>query len=251
MKKAWNLVIAEIKTCDAVLEVVDARCPNETRSKKLESILQKMDKPFWLVLNKVDLVPKTFADKAKSILKESCNAVDVVFISAKKFYGYNILRRSIKEFFGKDRKVKLSVLGFPNVGKSSLINALAKQSKVSVAPRPGHTKGKQWIKVSSTIRVSDTPGILPKEFAAEIWRKILFPEDVEDAAYLLLEKIKNAEGSNFEILYEALPEPCEDTLVHIAKKFNYLKAGGEFDISRAAKKIVDDWNSGKLTAWWI
>jgi len=250
MKKAWNVIVSEIKTSDAVLEVIDARCPNETRSIKLENLIEKMNKPFWIVINKTDLVPKSFAEKVKKFLKENTKAVDVVFFSAKTFYGYNILRRSLKEYF-KDKEVKLTVIGFPNVGKSSLINAFAKKSKASVAPKPGHTKGKQWIKVSSKIKISDTPGVLPKEMLAEEWREILFSDDKEYACYLLLEKIKNAEGTNFSMLYGIEPEVSEHVLEEIAKKFNFVKKGKELDLIRAAEKILNDWNTGKLTAWWL
>lgn len=250
MKKAWNLIVNEIKTSDAVLEVVDARCPNETRSLKLEKLLERFNKPFWLVLNKTDLVPKNFAERAKYFLKENTNAIDVIFFSAKAFYGYNILRRSLKEYF-RDKEVKLTAIGFPNVGKSSLINAFAKQTKASVAPKPGHTKGKQWIKVSSKIKISDTPGVLPKEMLANEWREILFSSDKEHACYLLIEKIRNAEGSNFSMLYDVEPEVSEHVLEKIAKDFNFLKKGREPDLTRAAEKILNDWNTGKLTAWWL
>lgn len=250
MKKAWNLIIKEIKTSDGVLEVVDARCPNETRSLKMEKLLEKFSKPFWIVLNKCDLIPKSFAEKAKQFLKNHSKGIDVIFFSAKSFHGYNILRRSLKEYF-KDREVKLTVIGFPNTGKSSLINALAKQSKTSTAPKPGHTKGKQWIKISSKMMVNDTPGVLPKEMIASEWREILFSEDKEYACYLLLEKIKNAEGNNFSLLYGIDPEPSERVLEKIARDFNFLKKGNELDLIRAAEKIINDWNTGKLTAWWL
>ena len=250
MKKAWNLIINEIKQSDAVLEVADARCPNETRSKKLETILKRLHKPFWIVLNKSDLVPKSFSEKAKNFLKTNTEAVDIIFFSAKTFHGYNIMRRSIKEYFG-DKEVKLTVIGFPNVGKSSLINAFAKQSKTGVAPKPGHTKGKQWIKASSKIKISDTPGIIPKEMLANEWREILFPEDKEHACFLLIEKISRAEGSNFSVLYGITPEVSESVLEKIAKDFNFVRKGKEPDLTRAAEKILSDWNSGKLTAWWL
>ncbi len=250
MKKAWNLVIAEAKQSDGVLEVADARCPNETRSKKLEQLLEKLGKPFWIVLNKADLVPKSFAEKAKDFLRKNTKAVDVIFFSAKTFHGYNILRRSLKEYF-RDEEAKLAVIGFPNVGKSSIINALAKKTKASVAPKPGHTKGKQWIKVSSKLRVSDTPGVLPKEMLAEEWREILFPRDAEHACFLLLEKISKAEGSNFAMLYGVEPEASEAVLEKIAIKFKFLSKGGKPDLTRAAEKILNDWNNGKLSAWWL
>lgn len=247
---SWKTVIGEIRSSDGVLEIVDARCPNEFRSRKLENLFDELKKPFWIIINKVDIVPKEFADRCKRILKEQSNAVDVVHVSSKKFYGFWILRRSLKSYF-KDRKAKLVVVGFPNVGKSSLINMLAQCTVVSTAPIPGHTKGKQWIRITSKLLISDLPGVIPKEFANRDWAKILFPDDVEESAFILLEKIKNAEGSNFEELYGVKPEPSEETLENIALKFGFLKKGGEPDTHRAAQRILNDWNNCKLTAWWL
>ncbi len=252
MKKAWNTVVGEIKDADGVLEVLDARCPGETRSKKIEELIKKFEKPFWIVINKADLVPKYFMDKVKEVFKRENDAVDVVFVSAKRFYGYNILRRSIKEYFGEDKIIRLTMVGFPNVGKSSLINAFAKESKVRISSKPGFTKGKQWIRVSTKIKISDSPGVIPKEYIGEEWREILFPKDVEYAAYLLIEKIKKAEGTNFELIYEtSLNEEFEQIIESIGKKLRYIRKGGEVDEERVSKKILEDWNSGKLTAWWL
>jgi ribosome biogenesis GTPase A len=247
---SWKTVLSEIKRSDGVLEVVDARCPNEFRSKKLEKMFEELDKPFWIIINKVDLVPKDFADKCKKILKEQSKAVDVVHVSSKKFYGFWILRRSLKGYFG-DNKAKLAVVGFPNVGKSSLINMLAQCTVVATAPMPGHTKGKQWIRISSKLLISDLPGVIPKEFANKDWAKILFPDDVEESAFILLEKIEKAEGTNFEELYGVKPKPNEETLEKIALKFGFLRKGGEPDTHRSAQRLLNDWNNCKLTAWWI
>ncbi len=247
---SWKTVLKEIKSGDGVLEVVDARCPNELRSEKLESFFKELGKPFWIVINKVDVVPKDFADRCKRVLKEESEAVDVVHVSSKKFYGFWILRRSLKRYFG-DRKAKLVLVGFPNVGKSSLVNMLAQSTVASTAPVPGHTRGKQWIRISGKLLLSDTPGVIPKEFARGEWAKILFPEDVEESAFILLEKIKKAEGSNFKELYGVEPEPSEDVLEEIAKRYRFLKKGGIPDTNRAATKLLNDWNSCKLTAWWL
>ncbi len=246
----WKTVVSEIKSSDGVLEVVDARCPNELRSKKLEKLFEDMAKPFWIIINKVDVVPKEFADRCKAILKDDSGAVDVVHVSSKKFYGFWILRRSLKRYFG-DRKAKLVLVGFPNVGKSSLVNMLAQQTVASTAPVPGHTRGKQWIRISGKLLLSDTPGIIPKEYANKDWAKILFPDDVEEAAFILIEKVKRAEGTNFEELYGVEPEPSEETLERIALKFSFLMRGGKADTHRAAAKLLSDWNDCKLTAWWI
>ncbi len=247
---SWKVVLREIERSDGVLEVVDARCPNEFRSEKLEELFREMEKPFWIIINKVDLVPKEFADRCKRILKRLSDAVDVIHVSSKKFYGFWILRRSLKRYFG-DKKARLVLVGFPNVGKSSLINMLAQCTVVSTAPTPGHTRGKQWIRISGKLVLSDTPGIVPKEYARGDWAKILFPEDVEESAFILLDKISKAEGSNFKELYGVEPEPSEDLLVTIGRRFNYLKRGGEVDTHRSAVKLLNDWNGCKLTAWWI
>ena len=93
------MILKEIESSDGVLEVVDARCPNELRCTKLEDKIEELGKPFWIIINKVDLVPKEFADRCKRVLKQESNAVDVIHVSSKKFYGFWILRRSLKGYF--------------------------------------------------------------------------------------------------------------------------------------------------------
>ncbi len=253
----WNKVIGEMKRHDAILFVLDARCPLETRSEKLESIANKTKKPFWIIPNKVDLVPKEFADKTKEFFKENSKAVDVVHVSAKKYYGVNILRWSLRRILEKTvlkekEKAYLIVVGYPNVGKSSIINMLARRSKAGVSPKPGFTRGKQWIRVSKKILISDTPGVVPIE--KEEWKNILFPgENLESSALWLLSKIKNADGSNFHEVYGFDIKDVEESeaLKLIGERFKFLKKGGEIDVNRAAKRLIDDWNRGKLSAWWL
>ncbi len=244
------MILREIESSDGVIEVVDARCPNELRCPKLEEKIVEMGKPFWIVINKVDLVPKEFADRCKRFLKRESDAVDVIHVSSKRFYGFWILRRSLKDYF-KDKKVRLVLVGYPNVGKSSLINMLAQYTATSTAPIPGHTKGKQWIRITGKIVLSDTPGIIPREYASKEWAKILFPQDVEESVLILLEKIERAEGTNFKELYGFEPKADESTLVRIAEKFKFFKKGGEADTGRASQRILNDWNSCRLTAWWL
>ncbi len=247
-----RLVKREILDSDACIEVVDARCPAELRCRKLEKFVEKLNKPYWIVINKVDLVPKEFADRAKKVLKEQSNVVDVIHVSATKYYGFNILKWSLKRHLGTEEKKRLCVFGYPNVGKSSLINMLARRKKASVAPRPGHTRGKQWIRITRNIVLSDTPGVIPPEMAEKEWRPILFPaEDLENAALTLLKKIKNAEGNNFKEVYGFEFEEEEEALEEIAKRLNFISRGNRYDTKRAAKRVIDDWNRGKLVGWWL
>ncbi len=249
----WHTIIDEIRRCSAAIEVVDARCPNETRSLKLEKILGEMKKPFWIVINKADLVPKHFLERAKELIKAKSEATDVVYVSTRKYHGFNILKRSLKEGLGKETESRLVVVGFPNVGKSSLINMLSRRGKVGVSPRPGFTRGKQWIRISRNLLVSDTPGVLDLSDAAVMWRKVLFPKkDLEGAAIILLRKIKDADGNNFSRLYGIeIEDDCQLTLQNLATRFSFLMKGGKLDVSRAAKRLIDDWNNGRLVAWWL
>ena len=130
---------------------------------------------------------------------------------------------------------------------------LSRRGKTGVSPKPGFTKGKQWIKITKNLLLSDTPGVLDLRDAGKLWRRVMFPaEDIEGAALFLLEKIRQAEGNNFEELYKMeLEENSEHTLEKLATKFNFIGKGGKPDIMRAAKRLIDDWNDGKLVAWWL
>jgi len=241
----WDLVISSIKESDLVLEVIDARAAKETRSEKLEKLIETLGKKLIIVVNKSDLVPNEFDKKLRDDIKKS---YDVVSVSTKERKGTGFLKGAMKKYNPKN----VSVVGYPNTGKSSLVNMLSRSSGAKTSSVPGYTRTVQWIRISDSIKLLDTPGVIPSDERFSVFTGSVRPEKLKNPqqeAFMLISKIKAAEGSNIEAIYKIPLNDPENYLEEFAKKRNYLMKGG-FDADRAARQIILDWNTGKLTAWW-
>jgi len=252
-KKAWRIVREAIKEGDIVIEVVDARDPIGTRNPRVERLVQEEGKKLLIVMNKADLVPKEWAEEYKKKHKD----VPIVFISARERSGTGILRKEIKrlakELFeeGKD-KVKVVLVGYPNVGKSTIINVLKGKHAVGVAPIPGYTKGKQLIRLSKKIWLIDSPGVVPIDDFDELVIRGGFPADkIEDPVKPALKLIRRILETRKEALTEKYDiqefESEEQILEAIGRKKGLLRKGGEVDIEEAARYFLREWQTGKFT----
>ncbi len=245
VKKIVNKVIDE---CDIILLVLDARDPELTRNREIEEKIRKKGKKVIYVLNKADLVPKEILEKWKSLLPG-----EVVYLSAKRRLGTKILRDKIKEIAKSlnKEKVNVGIIGYPNVGKSSIINALTGSRKAISGSLAGLTKGEQWVRLTKKIRLLDTPGVLEmKDEDDLIISGALRLEKVENpvpAALKLLKRIDNFDKDvikeYFDIDYE---EVDEELIKKIGEKRKYLEKGGEIDLKRTAKAIIKEYQDGKL-----
>lgn len=235
-----------------ILEVVDARIPYETRNSVVENLAKERNKQLIVVLNKSDLVPRDFVlDIKKEIEKE----FPTVIFSAHKNIGIKELFDMIKNFAKDKGIVKIGVLGYPNVGKSSVINTLKKKKVATTSPKPGMTVGEKLIKLDENIFLIDTPGIITLEYPEDLVLKgSWIPDKLEhpvDVALNLIEKILKHKKEALEGAYKikVLDEPLK-TLEEIGKKLNYKISGGEIDYDRVAKKILWDWLKGNIRAYW-
>ncbi|MEK6953282.1 MAG: GTPase, partial [Nanoarchaeota archaeon] len=239
MKKDYfHTVIDVIKKSDLVLIVLDARFPDDSRNLAIERKINSLNKKFIYVLNKVDLINET-------ILKEKTkNLQPKVFMSSKFNLGTKVLRREISEST-KKRPIYVSVVGYPNTGKSFLINCLKQKRSAGVSPRAGFTKGIQKIKVSEGIYLIDTPGVIPrsvKDDAKRIMTNIKNIEGTKDIDMIAMEIITlfiKKNPSKLEKFYKIrIRKNSEKTLEAISKKLNHLKKHCELDIERTSRKII-------------
>ncbi|MCG2727283.1 MAG: 50S ribosome-binding GTPase, partial [Candidatus Methanoperedenaceae archaeon] len=168
-----------IKKADILLEVIDARFPDETRNSEVERDVTRSKKPFIIVLNKCDLVSKEILEKTKSRLSK---IAPTVFVSSKERFGTTMLRHMILETAGiKWRDILVGSLGYPNTGKSSVINGVAGRHLAGTSSISGYTKGVQLIDGGSRIMFLDTPGVIPFGENDEYIQGIL---SVKDATHL-------------------------------------------------------------------
>ena len=158
MGNYWNVVNKVIEKSDILLIVLDSRFIEETRNEEIEQKITEAGKKLIYVMTKCDLVDQRHMEKAKQKLKPS------IFVSSKEFLGVTILKEKIlmeaKRMDSKER-IKVGVLGYPNVGKSSLINALKGRKSASTSITSGQTRGVQNINFGKKVVFLDTPGVIP------------------------------------------------------------------------------------------
>ncbi len=241
MPSFWRHVNLVLKESEIVIEVLDARHINETRNVEIEKKIEKYGKKILYVINKCDLVNKGELQAAKRKLHPS------VFISSKDHLGTTMLKHKILEL-SRGNNTIVGVVGYPNVGKSSLINALAGRGKARTSSESGFTKGVQKVRVDTKIVVLDTPGVFPDmekntekfgKTGAVDYSKI---KDPEIAALKLIEEKKEVLQKHFDI-HE---DDEEEFLEKIAFKFKKMAKGGKPDVEAAARLLLKEWQTGKV-----
>jgi hypothetical protein len=243
----WEIANKVIDQADIVLEVLDARMIEETRNKEIEAKVEKAGKILVFVINKCDLVEKDILERQKKLLRNS------VFISARDRLGLSYLRERIGRFvpkkLSKDRMFKIGVLGYPNTGKSTVINALIGTTVAKASPVSGITRGIQLVRLNSRMYLIDTPGVIPYEEKDEAKHAMISAktqEHIKDPELAVMGLIGKMGGliEDFYGVTRGMDE--EETLEDIARKLNKLRKGGEPDIHTAALRILQDWQKGKI-----
>ncbi len=245
----WKVIEKIISESNIVLEILDARMPKISRNKELEDLVEKKDKELILILNKSDLVPK------KQLRKEfkKLNKLNPTFIiSSKEKIGTKRLREYLFKIGKENQKFKVGILGYPNTGKSSIINSLVKRRKAIVTSRAGTTHGQQWISLRDNISIIDSPGIIPVKKTDETRLALIGSRNVEKlknpelVAHEIIELFENKNKIYNFYKLTTKPKTPEGIIEEIGKKRKYLKKGGEINIPRVAIQLIKDWQSGKL-----
>lgn len=243
----WTIVDVVLKKSDIVLMVVDARNPDMSNNRVLEDLLIKRRKRTVLVFNKIDLISREALDKLKK------DHEDAFFISAINNIGIKKFKTSlliIAKRLGLD-KPRIGVVGYPNVGKSALINVLAKRAKAPIAAYAGTTRGIQKIR-TGTLEILDTPGVVPLGdnevklgfIGAKNPEKLRNPDKVAwEILGFIVKKNKKALESFYGISSDG---EVYEILLEIGKKRGFLLKGGVIDERRTAIQIILDWQRGKL-----
>ncbi len=241
----WNIVNDVIKNADILIEVLDARFPDLSRNEEIEQKIIRSEKKLLIVVNKCDLVNK---EKAEEIKKKLRKVAPTVFISSTKHLGTTFLRENIMKL-SKGHQIRVGVLGYPNTGKSSLINALRGRQAAKTSSMSGYTKFKQAVRVSKKILMLDTPGVYSSDkkdkanlflFSAVDHTKLKHPESV---AFTLLDNFKERICKHYEIEDD---KDQEVILENLAKRINKFKKGGIPDTFSAAKELLKDWQMNKI-----
>ena len=264
MAKTRRIMTESLGLVDAVIEVTDSRIPYSSRNPEMDRLVGR--KPRLVLLNKCD----TADDALTARWLEYYKNIGVTSIATDCKSGKNVqrivpvikdmLQETIERWASRGmtgKAIRLMIVGIPNVGKSSLINRLAGSKRAKVEDRPGVTKGKQWVSVSSDIELLDMPGVLwPKFSDKNVGLCLAFTgaikDDIMDMEALACEFIAKMRAVNPEALavrYSiALSDEMDDydVLCAIGKKRGFLVSGGEINTERAANILLDEFRSGKL-----
>ena len=243
-KNFWKVVDEVILESDIILEIVDARAVEKTRNLEIEEKVKRKGKILIYVINKCDLANGDDFDRLKKTLIPS------VFISCRNHRGIASLNERIiieSKRLGLE-KARVGVLGYPNMGKSSVINALSGTGKAKTSSTAGFTRGKKYISARKFYLI-DTPGVIPygendtvKNAMTGIKTK---SKDPENDLLLIMQEHSGIIESHYNVPVE---EDKEETLGKIAIKLNCVKKGNLPDTVRASEIILRLLREGKIKA---
>lgn len=246
MAKMKNNLRDHLKSCDTVIEVIDARAPFASRNSDFEKYIKFKSK--ILVINKSDLIDRNIASSLEKHFKKKYNYV--VAISATNGSNIRNLLQALNNIFKKKelkmmkRKlvalpIKTIILGIPNVGKSQIINTLTGRKIAKVANTPGFTRGQQWINVLPNVELLDTPGVVWFNNSGNEVNKLIIigamkTDEFEEAAEHLLDILSK---KVIETYYGISPsgDDSREILYNLSKSMK---------IENIHKKFIEDYRKG-------
>lgn len=244
-----------VRISDVILEVLDARFLEETRNLQMEKDVAELGKKLVFVVNKADLVDLRTL-KAKL---DVSGLHPYILFSCTKAIGLAKLRERIKIEVRKlkveHKKAHVGIIGYPNTGKSSIINILAGRAAASRSPESGHTKGIQKIRFNRDILILDTPGVFAESSAADSSTAALKKhgkigirtfDKVRAPDMIVLEIMKDNPGVLEKYYSIEANGDTEVLLETLGKKNNFLLKGRLVDTDRAARLILKSWQEGKI-----
>ena len=275
MAKTKREIEEDLKLVDVVVEILDARIPLASQNLDLRKITEK--KKRIIVLNKIDLSNENENKNWIKYFNE--NGVKAVLVNSNTGEGINEFIKKVEEIMREDlekanekgrvgKKIRIMIVGIPNVGKSSFINRIAKKSTLEVGNKPGVTKNLKWLRINDKIELLDTPGVLwPKienqDLAMDLAITGTIKDDILDrieVAYNLVKKMLKEYKETLLKRYNLDKDEIENILnqddmennkiyeimLLIGKKRGAVISGGNVDEEKTARIILEDFRSGKF-----
>ena len=263
MKKTMDSLKESLKLVDIVAELVDSRIPIASRNPLIDNLLE--NKPRIILMNKMDLSDEKenkkwieyFKSKGhETILINSMTGEGIKDIeNACKIQLTEKIKRD-KEKNLKSKRIRMMIVGIPNVGKSTLINRLVNKKSAKVGNKPGITRHNQWIKTSGNIELLDTPGVLwPKFEDKKIGLNLAYTGaikdeimDIENLAFSLIDVLQEINPNILSERYKINTENKSNINImeEIALKRGAILRGQEIDYTKVANIILDEFRKGVL-----
>jgi len=263
MAKTRRQIKEDLKLVDAVIEIRDARIVKSSTNPDIDELCK--DKPRIILLNKSDLAEENITREwIKKLSKDFIKVASVNSLDGKGLSNIkNLVNELLKEKHDRLRNkgivnitTRAMVVGIPNVGKSSFINRMAKNSRAKVGDKPGVTRSSQWIKTNLGIELLDTPGVLwPKFEDEEVGLNLAFTGaikdeimDIETLALRLIERLQKYYPNQLMQRYKlaSLSEDSLENMDDIGRKRGAVISGGNIDYNRISVLILDEFRGGKL-----
>ena len=264
MTKAQRMIDENMKLVDAVCELLDARIPAASRNPDIDRLAGS--KPRLIILNRSDLADPDVTARWREYFQRQ--GLAVVETEARSGKGVKQIPAALRSLLAEklaaleakgqgSRPLRIMILGIPNVGKSTLINALAGRKAAVAGDKPGVTRGKQWISIDSGLELLDTPGILWPKFDSQVvgealaLTKAIKAEvlDTEALAANFMLRLRALYPGLIEERYKFTPDPEKngyELLEDAGRKRGFLISGGEVDIERMANTLLKEFHDGKL-----
>jgi ribosome biogenesis GTPase A len=262
MTKAKRMMQENVKLVDLIIELVDARAPLSSRNPDIDELGK--NKSRIVLLNKSDLADPFWNKKWAEYFEK--NGAHVLEINSKTGAGVkniqSLVKEACREKIERDRKrgivnrpVRAMVVGIPNVGKSTFINAFAGKACTKTGNKPGVTKGKQWIRIQKDLELLDTPGILwPKFEDQSVGLKLALIGSINDEIIIMDEMACSLIAMLKELYPEAISGRYDidargtetEVLSAVAESRKCYLKGEQLDTDKAAGILLDDFRSGKL-----
>lgn len=273
MLKTKKQIIEDLKLIDVIIEILDARTPISSQNPDIKTITANKKK--IIVLNKSDLANEEETRKWVATFEKQ--GIPVVATNANLGKGIKEILKIVQDIMKEDMKkaankgranknIRIMIVGIPNVGKSSFINRITNKKSAEVGNRPGVTKQKQWLRISSSIELLDTPGVLwPKFENEQVALNLAYTGTIKDElidkaniAYNLLKYLEKNNRNELFARYKLTDEEINSIILNededkilatmnlIAQKRGAIISGGEVDYEKVSSIILNDFRNGKI-----